>query len=201
MEWHHETRVYRPLHLHRGVQQPTLFANLAIGRRWCGRRADAGQWRGQRRSDLHEVGNRAFRRWQESRAATSLARSQAQFSVAIRSTTARSFSSRLGMRSPAPIRRTRSLRISKGSRTIRRRRRAQRHGDRRMAGRGPGTRDLRRHRTGDGYFVRARGAGEPHLLPGHDSRDAGLGELRQTRGLTRLSAGVCERDCAANLSW
>ena len=58
MEWHHETRAHRHLHLHRGVQQPTLFANFAFGHRGCGRRADAGQSRGPRRSDLHEVGHR-----------------------------------------------------------------------------------------------------------------------------------------------
>ena len=56
-------------------------------------------------------------------------------------------------------------------------------------------------RTADRYFVRARGAVEPHLLPRHDSRDAGLCELRRNAGLTKISAGVCERDCAANLSW
>ena len=52
-----------------------------------------------------------------------------------------------------------------------------------------------------GTLLRTRGAGEPHLLPGHDSRDAGLCELRRNAGLTKISAGVCERDCAANLSW
>ena len=45
------------------------------------------------------------------------------------------------------------------------------------------------------------GAGEPHLLPGHDSRSARLGELKDKSGVKQLSAGVCERDCAANLPW
>ena len=167
-----------------------------------------------------------------------------------------SFSSRLGMRSPARIRRTRSLRISKG-RTNNPTQKAVLNGTV-IAGWLVGaqvqvTFDVI---SGDGgYFLRARGAGEPHMLPRHDSRDAGVCELRRNAGLAargasaaafagrciraggvappsntfgilgcralpsrrlarlgatrhlhhgllaKISAGVCERDCAANLSW
>ena len=71
--------------------------------------------------------------------------------------------------------------------------RVQRHCDRGMAGRGPGTCDLRRHRSGARYFLRARGAGEQALLPGHDSHYARLGELRKKAERAAQCKGMRKR--------
>ena len=201
MEWHHETRVYRPLHLHRGVQRPTRFANLAIEASLV--------WRAQTQASGGRPVEVTFTKWitafpamagvtggdvPGTFAGTVLSRDpfdngtivqlEARYEVTA-ADPAHSFVAHIEGKQNNPTQKA----VLNG--TV-------------IAGWLVGaqvhvTYDVIVPR--DGYFLRARGAGEQHLLPGHDSHHAGLGELRRNTSDEQLSAGVCERDCAASLPW